>query len=284
MQEELTSATNGAAFGSAIVGERSDQQDNHRIRWLDSEKAWLLVLADGMGGHAAGEVASKLAVDGFVSAFAAARVAGEDLETSLRDGLEDANARIGRAASERPELYGLGTTISAAHLSSKGVTWISVGDSPIWLSRGKGLTRLNKDHSFRNAAVESAAGLGNLLQSALTGQPIPLVDCRAEPLPLQRGDLILVASDGILTLSDDEIVHALAKKQEPPAQTEALLQAVTDAAKPHQDNCTVIVASAPMPVPRVQPVAAHADRPVARLALGAAVGAAVLIVGYILLS
>ena len=103
----------------------------------------------------------------------------------------------------------MGTTLVAAYLSEAGIAWISVGDSPLWLFRGRQLMRLNEDHSLRQMKREGARVSGNMLMSAVTGEPIPIVDCRPDPIEVRKGDLILLASDGVLTLSEPEIVSVL---------------------------------------------------------------------------
>jgi len=237
-----------AAFGNAIQGGRREQEDSFRICWLASESAVLLILADGMGGHAAGELASRLVVDSFATAFAVACRADRDLEAALRTSLDAANDTIADTLRERAELSGMGTTIVAAHLSGGGITWISVGDSPLWLYRRGALFRLNADHSLRQKVGPEDHCAGNLLESALTGETIALIDCRSSPISLDADDIILIASDGILTLSEDNIAEILASSldNDPKHLVDTLLGAVAACAKPNQDNCTIVVANPPL--------------------------------------
>ena len=100
----------------------------------------LAVVADGMGGHAGGAVASKLAVDAFVHAV--------EQGGGLADGLQDANAAVGEGAAGKPELAGMGATLVAAQVRGDEVRWISVGDSPFFLVSAGKLERLNADHSM----------------------------------------------------------------------------------------------------------------------------------------
>ena len=233
--------------GSAIQGARSEQQDSFRLRWIENEKAWLLVLADGMGGHAGGGIASKIAVDGFVAAFVTQRGRGLPIEDAFRAALDDANLRIAQAQKNRADLADMGTTIVAAYLSEDGVCWISVGDSPMWVLRGGRLHRLNEDHSMREVAG-SATHLRNMLQSVLNGQPIPMVDCHASPVGLRAEDVLVLSSDGLLTLQDDEIAEVAEAYVNDGADVvvEALLHRVDSYQKSNQDNCSVIVAFPPL--------------------------------------
>lgn len=233
-------------FGAALKGGRGEQQDSFRSRWLAGEQAWLLVLADGMGGHASGGLASTIAVDGFTAAFPTLRESGASLRQALFGALEDVNTRIAKAQQARPQVAGMGTTLVGAYLYPQGLAWISVGDSPMWLYRTGELRRLNEDHSLRETLGPEAGGLANMLQSALVGGAIPLIDCHSEPMKLRDDDLILVASDGLLTLPEREIARLVDENvKEPQHLTQILLQAVEERAKPYQDNCTLLIAAAP---------------------------------------
>lgn len=234
-----------SVFGAAIQGRRSEQQDSFASVWLPAEKAWLLLLADGMGGHAAGGLASKLAVERFASAFAVARSAGMGLRQAFEAALERANTRIAAEQRDSPERESMGTTLVAAYLSRDGVAWISVGDSPLWLYRGSSLYRLNEDHSLRALAREGAKVSGNMLQSALNGHPIEIVDCQDTPIALHENDLVLLASDGLLTLDEKDIAGEIVRnaRNGSEAIAQALLGAVEQQNKDNQDNCTVMLAS-----------------------------------------
>jgi protein phosphatase len=240
------SANRPEVYGGAIRGARTEQQDAYRLRWIDSENAWLLVLADGMGGYAGGATASRITVDSFVAAFVAQRDLGATLEDAFQTSLNDANTRIARAQQAQPDLADMGTTIVAAYLSHEGIAWISVGDSPMWIVRGGNLLRLNQDHSLREIAG-STKNVRNMLQSALNGQPIAMVDCKPNPLATRAGDVLLIATDGILTLSEDEIAKTVAEARpvDTSVTTKALLDGVSNHKKPNQDNCSVIVVAYP---------------------------------------
>lgn len=239
--DQITAEGRQSVAGAAMVGSRSEQQDSYRLNWIEEDKAWLLVVADGMGGHEGGAVASKIAVDGFTAAFYSRRIQKLELQASLEASLEAANLLLAHAQRDNIQLSDMGTTLVAAHLSEVGLTWISVGDSPMWLLRDGRMLRLNEDHSLRGIAGVPGKN-SNLLQSALTGHPIPLVDSQFEPIPLQPKDVLILASDGILTLPEKSIAN-IAAKHFPSSQgiADALVGAVTDKGKGSQDNCTVVV-------------------------------------------
>jgi PPM family protein phosphatase len=239
--DQLATEGRQSVAGVAMVGSRSEQQDSYRLNWIEEDKAWLLVVADGMGGHEGGAVASKIAVDGCTAAFYSRRKQKLGLQASLEASLEAANLLLADAQRDNIQLADMGTTLVAAHLSEVGLTWISVGDSPMWLLRDGRMLRLNDDHSLRGVAGVRSKN-SNLLQSALTGHPIPLIDSQFEPIPLQPKDVLILASDGILTLPEKSIAN-IAAKHFPSSQgiAEALVGAVTEQGKRNQDNCTVVV-------------------------------------------
>ena len=233
------------ASGDTIQGSRPEQQDAFRVVWLAEERALLLVVADGLGGHAAGEIASRLAADEVVSSFSAARSRGMPLREAFYLALDTANGAIAAHQRSAPETAGMGTTLVAAHLSGDGLAWVSVGDSPLWLFHDRAVHRLNEDHSMRSAGPGAANA--NVVLSALDGRQTVLIDCKPQPLPIHPGDLVIIASDGLMTLSEGEIARIVGRDAAADAETivRALLGAVEDCAEPYQDNCTVIVAFAP---------------------------------------
>ncbi len=236
-------------FGAAIQGRRVEQQDSFRSVWLAAEKAWLLLVADGMGGHAAGGTASRLAADTFVTAFTGSRLAGASLMQALQSALDEANARIARGQDEDPATEGMGTTLVAAHLSGEGLAWVSVGDSPLWIFRAGAVEQVNEDHSFRPAVARGIKAIANMLQSVLNGQPIALIDLQSKPRRLRHGDLVILASDGLLTLDNGDIAEIVRRyaAQGPETVTRALLTEVESRQKSNQDNCAILVAIAPVP-------------------------------------
>ena len=212
----------------------------------------MLLVADGMGGHVGGATASALLSKTFVEAYPQA---SGPIVDRLRDCLEAANKAIADAIAENPELDGMGSTLVAAVVSSEGLNWISVGDSPLWLFRKGELERLNADHSMapvladlvatgRMTAEEAARDPSrHSLRSAVMGDDIHLIDVSSQPVAVEKGDRLLLASDGLMTLSDQEIEAILKKTQEAPLEDSAaaLIQAVEAAEQPHQDNTTVLL-------------------------------------------
>ena len=246
--------------GDQIAGARAHQEDDYRtLGFRDADPDGcdlLLVLADGMGGHRGGARASGLAVSAFADAFRRER---GGVAARLRAALEVANAEVGRRASEDARSAGMGCTLAACVVTDDAsARWISVGDSPLWRLRGGGdadgggLERLNADHSMRPvledlvrqgrmAPEDAREAAAHQLRSALTGGALTLVDEAAPPVRLAAGDAVVLASDGLETLSTAEIRRLCSGAPTAAAAVTALLRAVEAADRPRQDNATVVV-------------------------------------------
>ena len=240
-----------------IPGQREYQEDDYglldgRDLGLDGREHSMLLVADGMGGHVGGATASGLLSKTFVEQYPQA--SGSIVER-LRDCLAAANKALADAIAANPELDSMGSTLVAAVVSSQGLHWISVGDSPLWLFRQGKLERLNADHSMAPILAELVAK-GDMteeeaardprrhsLRSAVMGDDIHLIDASAQPVTVEKGDRLLLASDGLLTLSEPEIAAILQQTQDASLadSAAALIQAVEAAEHPHQDNTTVLL-------------------------------------------
>jgi protein phosphatase len=214
----------------------------------------LAVLADGMGGHAGGAIASRTICETFRRVFADADAV--QLSARLVRALDAANAAVRREVDSRPALSGMGATLIGAVLDASGLSWISVGDSPLLLLRRGELLQLNEDHSLAPLLDELARtgeltaeeaesdSRRHLLRSAVTGEEVDLVDLRKEPFPLEPGDTVILASDGIHSLEPDEIARLVGafSADGVGAIADALIRHIENARLPFQDNATVIVA------------------------------------------
>ena len=239
--------------GAQIDGARDYQEDAFLITHLgdsDSEGGSLVIVADGMGGHAAGNVASNMAVQTF-NKHVTSNFPNENLSDVLRESVQRANNSISETVRETAALKGMGCTLVAAIMEEKFIRWVSVGDSHLYLIRNHEVKKKNADHSYgglldRMAAegtpVEPEAGFSrNMLMSALTGEDIAEIDCPETPLELEAGDRIIVASDGLDTLSPGKVLSFADEATSPKECVEALLKGVEDAKMPRQDNTTVVI-------------------------------------------
>lgn len=240
----------------AIAGARPYQEDTCRV-WRpsassDNGRPLLAVLADGMGGHVSGEIASRIAAEQYINVFSSEH---GSVDQRLEHALYAGNDAILTAISKEKSLNGMGCTLVASYIDQDGLRWTSVGDSLLLLFRGHTLIRKNENHSLgalldmhAEANVISHEEAKNsprrhTLRSALTGAPIPLKQVERRAHPLQHGDWILMASDGLESLSGDTIAQIISEREEeaPSDIALALLNRVTAEGLPNQDNTSVIV-------------------------------------------
>ena len=240
-----------------IAGTRDYQEDSVAVHVLAGAAAkrageLLLVLADGMGGHVGGQIASRLVVEQFCQDYTntEASVVG-----ALRSSLNSANEQLAEAVAETPALKGMGTTLVGCVIQGNDLYWISIGDSPLWLFRDGCLQRLNADHSMlplldemvRNGELSSAAAKKDMrrhmLRSAVAGKVLELVDLCAEPRRLQVDDIVLLASDGVETLAEDELIAVLEKypEQTPQQLADNIMDRIGAAGNSAQDNASIIL-------------------------------------------
>lgn len=211
----------------------------------------LLVVGDGLGAHAGGSVASYLAVGSFIKAFHDNELSGA---WRLRVALEAANETLGIMTNRLPQVDQImGTTLIGLLVTQNSLQWISVGDSPLFLFRDGHLSRINADHSLAPMLDERVAR-GEIseeeaahhpdrhtLQSAVLGLPLTLVDTVMDPLPLQKGDIIIASSDGILTLTMKQLEDLLTFGKHTTADkiADAIIFSIRRINYERQDNTTV---------------------------------------------
>ena len=246
-----------SATGITDVGiVRSSNEDNLAV--LLGEDAPLgdaiLAVADGMGGHSAGEIASQISLDSLIDTLSSK---ASPTEKSLREAVEVANKRV-YSASFLGNLQGMGTTLVAGLLAG-GVLFISnIGDSRAYLLRSGVLRQLTRDHSW--VADMVAKGLltseqasvhprRNLLTRALGVDESVQVDLTR--IILTRGDRILLCSDGLHGLVNDSAIAAMLGGRSLRSTARELVRSAKRAGG--TDNITVIVAQMDSTVQVVQP-------------------------------
>ncbi|HKJ53443.1 MAG TPA: SUMF1/EgtB/PvdO family nonheme iron enzyme [Gammaproteobacteria bacterium] len=266
-----------------IDGARDYQEDAYMVNQLgeadNGDICSLIIMADGMGGHAAGNVASNMVVATFNKTFQA-KFPTPDIAEVLTDALNRSNDQIRASVKETPALRGMGCTMVTAYVQDDKLYWVSVGDSHLYLVRDRELIKQNADHSYgayldmmkeQGMEVDEQAGMSrNMLMSAMTGEEISSIDVSESPVKLRAGDRVIVASDGLDTLGAGAIIQYSSWSATAKECVYALLKAVDDANKINQDNTTLIVidvkereargdiASAP-PVEPAEPVSRVAD-------------------------
>ena len=189
---------------------RENNEDRHMVNIFDNDRA-LLVIADGMGGHAAGEVAAQLALESLQDF----RPCGPDIGIELLDRVEKAQNRIMERSLAVPSFRGMGTTLTALFIAGKSAFWVHVGDTRIYHHHNGSLMRITEDHTVAGALLKR----GEISREQARFHPYGsiltrCVGCeRYEPdsgvFDLAEGDFVLLSSDGLHDLITDEQIAAI---------------------------------------------------------------------------
>lgn len=239
---------------AATIGTRAEQQDAAAfVRLSDAGSGALLVLTDGLGGHADGAKAAAIVVETFRERVSSGTLDSFDLRSdALDDAVHEANERIRMASTKLDDERGMGSTVVAAIVLEGRLVWISVGDSQLYVCRRGQITKLNADHSMAGVMIRNGRASDDpavlaarsMLASALLGRKIEKIDRAETELPLARGDVVLLASDGLDVLNNETIAAVISGSAEAGAGTiaAALIGAVGELDLDRQDNATVVVA------------------------------------------
>jgi serine/threonine protein phosphatase PrpC len=220
----------------------------------------LFVVADGMGGHAAGEIASKVAVES-INEFVC--LTGGDEEITWPFGLDEnisydgnrlktairyANRKVLEATKEKSEYEGMATTVAAVLVDGDSGNIGHVGDSRVYLVRDGEISQLTSDHSWVNEQIQSGVispdqarthPLRNVVTRALGGKPDLQVDMQQHKA--KAGDILLLCSDGLTTMiADDEIARLM---RESGGDVDKAAQSLVSSANARggEDNITVLL-------------------------------------------
>ena len=246
----------GRDFAAAsTVGARERQEDD----WgtyaspptIENAAGLLAVVADGMGGMPAGDRASAVAVRTFLDSFPAIQLPARE---RMRHALAHANREVGIEVEGDASLAGMGCTLVAALFFPGRCEWLSVGDSFLLLCRGGEVRRINPLHIYAKEleerarrgeiTVDAAARHPDRLALTSAVQGTALGDVAQDRLGLERGDVVLLATDGLATLSEPQISAICSERGSEGAASvaETLIEQINEAGFERQDNATVIVA------------------------------------------
>ena len=229
---------------------RANNQDSKAVLapWGTEQyrrRGWLFVVADGMGAHAAGEMASALAVEHVPLAYE--KTAARSPPLALKASIEQANAEIHSRGESAIDMRGMGTTCTALALLPRGVLVGHVGDSRAYRIRGTTIDQLSRDHSLAwEMEAHRPPGADdpipkNIITRSMGPHPQVNVDLEG-PFPVDAGDVFLLCSDGLSGQVADEEIGLLAGSL-PPAEAAAALVGLS-LVRGAPDNVTVIVARA----------------------------------------
>jgi protein phosphatase len=223
------------------------------------ETNYVMIVADGMGGHAAGELASRMAISALVGLALDLpywyvkldpETGSRELERRARELVQQVGEVIFKRGREDSALRGMGSTLTAARSLGRDLLVVHVGDSRAYLYRAGSLHRLTKDHTYAQMLVDcgrlescdiAASGVRHVLTNALGGST-EHVDVDVDLLCLEDGDRVLLCSDGLSDLVDDETMsQTLAASDGSKDACARLVQLALDGGG--RDNITVIVAA-----------------------------------------
>jgi serine/threonine protein phosphatase PrpC len=245
------------AYGRTDVGRRRKVNEDS---FLVSPETSLYAVCDGMGGHNAGEVASRMAIE-TISAFITRSAVEKEITwpwgldanlsfdaNRLKTAIRLANARVFQAADNREELTGMGTTVVTALVSGDTMTVGSAGDSRCYLVREGELKQLTRDDSWVSAALGEGIlnsddverhPLRNVITKAVGARDA--IDLDVLEHDLKRGDLVMLCSDGLHGMMGDQEIAKIV--QSSPGSLEETSARLVDAANEAggRDNVTVVL-------------------------------------------
>ena len=199
------------------------QTDVGNVRTLNEDsfyfettpQGYVMIVADGMGGHNGGEVASKLAVDS-IREYMSQNDIFSDPEVTLRQAINQANDAVYSSATQKVELEGMGTTLVMAVGNEKSICVANVGDSRAYLVSKNKITQITKDHSFVNELVKKGVltkeeakkhPKSNIIMKALGLEPNVYPDIFI--LDKKKTDKVLLCTDGLTGMVSDEEIHGV---------------------------------------------------------------------------
>lgn len=212
------------AWGLSDPGNvRQQNQDAYRIETFD-RRSMLCVVCDGMGGAKSGNIASALAIDVFVQEVEATRTSGmtdEQIGRMLKAGVKQANFSVYDQAMQFSDFEGMGTTLVAVYIEGNRAFVVNVGDSRAYLLNNNGVGRITTDHSLVQVMIQRGELTPeearhypgkNLITRAIGTESV--VECDLFRLQVERGDCILLCTDGLSNLVDEqemlfEVVHGV---------------------------------------------------------------------------
>ncbi len=243
--------------GATDVGR---QRDHNEDSWAVLEEHRLYVVADGMGGHSAGDVASKVATQTLVDFFeqtdnedatwpAGFNVSMTEEENRLTTGIRLANRQVFEKSVTNRDLRGMGTTLVGATMSRdrRRMAIAHVGDSRAYRVREGRIEQLTRDHSLVSDILEAMPDLSaeqraelpkNVVTRALGVQDSVNVDCGS--FDVREGDIYILCSDGLSGMvADEEILSIVSSAPQPDVACRLLVRAANDHGG--EDNVTVLV-------------------------------------------
>ncbi len=223
---------------------RAVNEDSFFVSEIAENNTFFAIVADGMGGHNAGEIASAKAVKIIKDELTDVSRPSKDL---LSEAIAYANNSIYKMSAASPDLYGMGTTVTACIAKGKTLTVAQVGDSRLYLIRDGKITQITKDHSLVEMLIQS----GEITKEDAKNHPQKNVITRAlgtnnfvetdiYELKLEKDDVILLCSDGLVNMvDDDKILSTVIQNKDFNTLSDILVKEAENAGG--HDNITVVL-------------------------------------------
>jgi protein phosphatase len=241
--------TYGSATDKGLI--RTNNEDAFAVVADEDRLPCAFLVADGMGGHRKGEVASGIAIEyaaGRLMEYLPGRTDPEEVAATLRDIVEKANVKVFLGSLESDENKGMGTTLTIAVVLERALVVAHVGDSRAYLLRGNSLMRITVDHNLAQELVDS----GIISPIEARSHPKRHVLTRALGFPeymsaesftvgLNRGDRILLCTDGLHGAAGEEDIRNVLRKERTPASAARKLVELANRCG-GEDNITVVAA------------------------------------------
>lgn len=230
---------------------RATNQDNLSVSLASSMEQWqrkghVFIVADGMGAHAAGELASKLAIDHIPHLYA--KYNDSSAPEEMRKAVEGANSEIHRRGQANEEFHNMGTTCSVLTILPEGAVCAHIGDSRIYRLTQNRIEQLTFDHSlvwemkFAGQLSEEEERLGKIPKNVITRSLGPYAECNVDlegPFPIQVGDTFLLCSDGLTAVISDTEIGSILANMSPDEAVKVLVDLSNLRGGP--DNITAVI-------------------------------------------
>lgn len=234
-------------FSMTHIGRRreTNQDDMYTSEQAIGSLPNLFLVADGMGGHAAGDFASRYTIEKIVEHIGTS--AYKEPVAILKEAVQCANEELIGVAEREPEKQGMGTTIVASTIIDQRMYTANVGDSRLYVVNGQGITQITRDHSL----VEEMVRLGEMDKADAKYHPdkniitraigvMPEVSVDFFETTLEAGDIVLMCTDGLTNMVDDEDIKRIVLAQRDMVErAEKLVEAANE--NGGRDNITVVL-------------------------------------------
>ena len=233
------------AFGATHIGKvRRNNQDSFLV--LNAEKYFILVVADGLGGHNAGEVASQYVVDSIKQYFEKSQIEHSQIKKADIDRLiDEINSSLYKMAENDESMSGMGTTLTMCITNGKTANIFNIGDSRVYLI-GENLSQITKDHSLVQYMIDIdeiteeealTHPKKNVITRAVGTQPSVYADHYL--VNLQKGEKLLLCSDGLTNNVEAEDIERIIKSNDTQSSVDNLINQANE--NGGSDNSTVVV-------------------------------------------